>query len=353
MNKLAPDLSIIIPVFNEQLRLPDLLHQLSKQVDIVLQFIVVDGGSSDASLQVCRSFSAQHDCLCLNTSASRPMQMNLGAQQANAPLLLFLHADCSIVDKNLLNRALQHYHQRRLAYGHENIAGHFSLQFTDTQNSHALGFYFYAAKTSLNRPDTINGDQGLMISAEFFKTVGCFDDSLHFMEDARISNRIFAQGQWFTLPGTLHTSARRFITEGLIERQILNSLLCNLNYLGLLNNFEQAQSAYRTQAQTQGLRLRPYLQTIHQLMFAQGFKQAICWWYRSGAYVASNAWQLVFNLDCKRHFALNDRATQVEAIKLRRFDKYCSWFFRLGIVKAITGVLTMIWFYRLMLKHRQ
>ncbi len=351
MNRSAPDISIIIPTYNEQHQLPVLLENLSKQQDVSMQTIIVDGGSSDDTLQICQAFANNYNCLCLNSQASRPVQMNLGAEHADSPLLLFLHADTTITDDRLLITAIQYFRQQSKVTTHSNIAGHFSLEFYDTEGAYPKGFYFYAAKTSLNRDDTVNGDQGLMISSAFFNTVGGFDERLHFMEDARIATKIFEKGGWVTLPGTIHTSARRFITEGLVERQILNAFLCNFNHIGLHRFFELAQSAYQSQKDTQGLQMRPFLGAIVKLMHELGILKSIKMWYQIGAYVASNTWQLIFKLDCDRHFKMDEPAAKVTPRYLALFDRYFAWFFSLPPIKAITGILTFTWFYSLWIKY--
>ena len=53
----------------------------------------------------------------------------------------------------------------------------FPLLFQHTAGEHPLGFYFYAAKTALNRIDAINGDQGFMLSRTFFKDLAEFQPS--------------------------------------------------------------------------------------------------------------------------------------------------------------------------------
>jgi len=346
-----PDLSVIIPTYNEQEHLPLLLDSLSRQRDISIQVILVDGGSDDDTIHVCQIFADTHNGLCLTSQASRPTQMNLGAEHADSSLLLFLHADTVITDDGLLITALRQLRQLEEKKNHRNIAGHFSLQFSETEGLYPKGFFFYAAKTTLIRPDTINGDQGLMISKQLFNQVGRYDESLHFMEDARIAARIFERGSWITLPGTIHTSARRFITEGLVERQILNAFLCNFNHIGQQRFFELAKSAYQLQAQTQRLQLRPFLVAVNTLMQEQGIIKSIKMWYQVGAYVASNIWQLAFKLDCDRHFKRSEPSRKVTPYYLDKFDKYLAWFFRLPPIKAVTGIITFVWFYSLWIKY--
>lgn len=87
------DLSIIIPVLNEEEGIRVCLHhlyQLSEQYpQYVFETIVVDGGSHDATV-ACASSMAD---LVIVSDKGRAKQMNAGAQQATGRYLLFLHSD--------------------------------------------------------------------------------------------------------------------------------------------------------------------------------------------------------------------------------------------------------------------
>ncbi len=52
-------LSIVVPVYNEQLYISYTLESLIKQEDSNLEIILVDDGSSDESLQICHSYAKQ------------------------------------------------------------------------------------------------------------------------------------------------------------------------------------------------------------------------------------------------------------------------------------------------------
>ena len=80
-------ISIIIPVLNEAEQIGSTLRQLGGAD--VTEIIVVDGGSSDATVQIAESLGAH----VLRGRASRGEQQNLGAASAVGEILLFLHAD--------------------------------------------------------------------------------------------------------------------------------------------------------------------------------------------------------------------------------------------------------------------
>ena len=349
-----PDLSVIIPVLNEHGNIAELVEQLLDQRNITLEIIFVDGGSHDGSNEQCCELTERHPdrINCLQTEAGRALQMNLGAQYARAEELLFLHADTRIRDNTLLQRALSFMNQQRGQYPGKAVAGHFAPRFLRSQAGHDAGYYFYQAKTHLNRPDTINGDQGFLLSRDMFRALGPFDESLPYMEDARLAGKIFAHGRWIPLPGVIYPSARRFESEGLKQRQILNAFLCTFQHIGLHDFFRQAGEAYRAQDSTTALQLKPFLKLIHPLMMHHGFTTACRRWYQTGSYIADNAWQLAFAADCKQ---ARRAAKDPGNCGTKRLDFYDRWL--AGVVtsapcRALTGMLTMIWFYSLYLTEK-
>jgi rSAM/selenodomain-associated transferase 2 len=344
-----PSLSIIIPALNEADNLPHLLRDLSKQETIEFETIVVDGGSADSTKSLCENFpDGRRIGLQLQSSpAGRAIQMNHGSKIASADDYLFLHADTRIQDAKLLVNARQYINHARRQHTDLRIAGHFPLRFISARTNN--NYYFYESKTRLNRPDTINGDQGFWISKVHFEWLGGFDESLPYMEDARLALKIFQTGKWITLPGEIETSARRFETEGFAKRQILNSFLCNFNAMGVDDFFTSAIDVYRAQTHTKKLDLRPFLKLAHQQMNGDGFKTALTRWYQTGAYIASNAWQLAFALDCKRARKRGLAPGGIEPRSLDFYDRHIARLANWPAIKLLTALITVIWFYSLFL----
>ena len=159
-----------------------------------------------------------------------------------------MHADSRLTRTDQLARALDALKRVSTDAGH--MAGHFPLRFERERHAYRWPYRFMEAKTTLNRPGTFNGDQGLLISAAFFQSLGGFDERLPFLEDQRLAARILATGRWITLPDALTTSARRFETEGLYRRCILMALIMGCENSGLHEFFAHAPDAYRAQSHT-------------------------------------------------------------------------------------------------------
>ena len=348
MTPQSPSLSIIIPALNEAAHLPQLLTDLAQQQNIRFETIVVDGGSDDDTLQRCEPFTDQ-TLLCLTLLSSEPgrgRQMNRGANAAAANDYLFLHADTRIENPRLLNEAQQFLANTRRQQGNHRVAGHFPLRFTN-ETSAGNHYYFYESKTYLNRPDCINGDQGFWLTKDYFTWLGGFDESLPYMEDAKLAAKIFDSGHWITLPGEITTSARRFETEGFSRRQIINSFLCNFNAMGVNGFFQWALDAYRRQDKTGKLDMKPFLKLAHQQMNGDGFKTAIQRWYQTGAYIAGNAWQLAFALDCRRNRVQGLPPGNHNTHWLSFYDSHIASVANWPVIKAMTALLTVAWFYSL------
>lgn len=347
-------LSIIIPALNEAATLPALITTLSKQQAIRFEIIVADGGSSDDTLACCRTAaeSAQIPFQGIDTPAGRARQMNAGSRHARSNELLFLHADTTINDSSLLNNAMTCMQQARKTAGDRQVAGHFALHFVRTQSTYNedldTAYYFFEAKTTLNRRDCINGDQGFWLSKEYLQQLQGFDESLDYMEDARLAHKIFDQGRWITLPGRLGTSARRFESEGLKQRQTLNAIMCNFDRIGLHSFFSAARQAYQQQERASTLNLGPFLKIIHRLSIAEGPRQALRYWLDTGSYVAENGWQLAFQRDCRRNRDAGYPPGSGSHNILKRYDQQISPLINSLPARVATALLTLLWFYGLL-----
>ena len=286
------DLSVIVPALDEAKVLPGLLADLRGQQGVRLEVLVADGGSSDATATLAVAAGAR----VVDAPRGRGAQMNAAARLARAPTLLFLHADSRLPDPHLLAGALRALDTA----GREGVpvAGHFPLCFDRRTDRNRLGYRYLEEKSGLNREQTINGDQGLLLCARFFARLGGFDERLPFLEDQRIAARIRGCGRWLTLPGRLHTSARRFEAEGFLRRYLLMGLIMAMHSLGREEFFAQAPQVYRVQRQTGRLLLTPYFRLLRSLARHHwGLRTTGTTLLRLGGYLRANLWQLFFFVD--------------------------------------------------------
>lgn len=328
-------LSVIIPTFNEEENLPGLLSDLQQQNNIQLEIIIADGGSFDRTKEITR----EKNVTLINSQKGRAVQMNSAAKQANSELLLFLHADTRLSDNKLLSRAISNFHEFSQNTKNNLIAGHFPLKFSCSAKKRAWAYNFYEAKTALNRPGTVNGDQGLLIRKEFFFEIGGFDESLPFLEDQQLAAKIFGIGDWLLLPGRLITSARRFEKEGLARRMIISAIIMGLHESKFEPFYKEARQFYLTHDESQKLQMTPFFTAIINLIKLLRLKDRLSSWIKVGRYVRQNAWQLFFLADLLVTHRIIDKN-----LLLRFHDSVVAPLLNFYLFDIIAGFLTYCWF---------
>ena len=117
--------------------------------------------------------------------------------------------------------------------------------------------------------------------------------------------------------------------------------------MGVNQFFQSALDVYRTQNKTSTLQMRPFLKLAHQQMNGDGARVAIHRWYQTGGYIAHNAWQLAFAFDCLRRRKQGLPPGCDNSTQLQFFDNYLSRATEWPLIKALTAVVTIAWFYSL------
>lgn len=99
-----PLVSIIIPVFNVELYLEKCLYSVTEQSYRQLEIIIIDDGSTDGSLNICRKFQKADSRVTLvsQRNAGLSAARNKGTEIANGNFLMYLDAD-DWINKDLFN----------------------------------------------------------------------------------------------------------------------------------------------------------------------------------------------------------------------------------------------------------
>ena len=101
MNPAAPDLSIIIPSYNEELRLPATLERIASYLQTrgrEAEILVVDDGSKDRTATVAESFRSKITSLRVvsnGVNRGKGFSVRHGMQEARGRIALFTDADLS------------------------------------------------------------------------------------------------------------------------------------------------------------------------------------------------------------------------------------------------------------------
>jgi rSAM/selenodomain-associated transferase 2 len=201
-------LSIIIPVLNEAQYLGEALACLPGAPD--LEVIVVDGGSSDATLAAAAGFPAVK---VLSAPRGRGSQMNAGALASKGDLLVFLHADTRLTPEHL--RAL-----RTAAADPDFAAGAFELMLTPPVP--ALRVIAWGANRRARLLGLPYGDQVLMVRRALFFSLGGFAHRRP--EDLDLVLRLRGRAPLRLLRPPVSSSGRRWLERGYCRTTLKNWL---------------------------------------------------------------------------------------------------------------------------------
>jgi rSAM/selenodomain-associated transferase 2 len=339
------ELSIIVPVLNEAGALPELLRNLAGQLEVAPEIIVSDGGSTDGTVELAQRHAdnSPFPVRVVTGAPGRARQMNAGAASAIGKNLLFLHADSCFPDRLALRTGLDQLDAAIERRGDERFAAHFALRFVRREQTPAWGYYHLECKARLDRRECTHGDQGILLRRSFFSSVGPFDESFPMLAETRLAEIVRASGSWLLIPTEIHTSARRFETEGLRERQTMNAIITNFAAAGWETFFRELPRLYVSQDKAERLDLQSFLLNVDRLMAAHPRRDRLRLWYATGRYVRGNAWQLALACDTRRNFR---RGIPPGAGELPTLDFYGRYLDRLTDHppgRLATALLTWLW----------
>jgi rSAM/selenodomain-associated transferase 2 len=344
-----PELSVVVPVYNEEANIASFLAGMARQQEVRMEVILSDGGSGDGSVaqaERCRE-GLPFPLKVIKGTRGRAGQLNRGAGAAGASMLLFLHIDSSFPDPLAFRQALDAL-SAAAGGGTAGVAGHFALEF-HFERFIPFPYRCYGLKASLDRPGCTHGDQGFLLSAEFFNQVGPFDATLPLMEDTFFAEQVRQNGRWLLLPSCIQTSPRRFLSEGLLPRQTLNAILTNLADLGRFGLIEELKGCYQSQHAAQGLQLQPYFSHIKRWIAALPRAERRRFWYETGSYVRSNAWQIPFFFDLLMGGVQPGRGGKL----LFWHDRYLARLLNNAPTNLTAALLVWVWFKLVMLRSQK
>lgn len=208
--------SVIIPTLNEAKFIQTTILRI-RDLNESAEIIVVDAESSDETVQLCQKSKTE----VVFSKRGRGSQCNAGATKASGDVLLFLHAD-TLLPENAFELLTRYFSEEHIQIGT------FRLGF---DSSNAM-LRFYCSFTKFDSMFTRFGDQCIVIRKSFFNEIGGFPDWPLF-EDVHLLRIARGQTKVISFPSQVITSARRYLTQGVVRTQTLNGFLLLLYLFGV------------------------------------------------------------------------------------------------------------------------
>ena len=208
--------SVIIPTINEELFIGGCIDRV-RAINPGVEIIIADGGSTDRTLQIAKE---KRVILC-KSQLGRGQQNNNGASIATGEILVFLHADTTLPDGAFEKLG-------NICSDEEINIGTFYVTF-DVEH-----WFFYILKlfARLDPGFFRFGDQCFVIRKSFFEVLGGFSHQSLF-EDFDLIRRARKISKIQRFPMSVKTSSRRFLLNGVLRQQMVNTFYTIQYLLGV------------------------------------------------------------------------------------------------------------------------
>jgi rSAM/selenodomain-associated transferase 2 len=222
-----PQVSIIVPMLNEARVIQRTLKHLSILDPPAQEILLVDGGSTDATVDIAQQYAASESSstpivVMTTTDCGRALQMNQGAVMATGDILCFLHADTLVPDDFVAVVTATLAQPQVVCGGFISLMGGAQTTRWAISCQNYLKTYLVAF---LCRPHlffckglrVLFGDQAIFCQRQAFWNCGGFDIHLPIMEDADLCLRIVHYGKIRLINRVVQSSDRRLAQWGFLK----------------------------------------------------------------------------------------------------------------------------------------
>ena len=220
---MKPNVSIIVPTLNEEKSIQDFLGSLKKQTWKNFEIIVIDGGSTDKTVDIAKYHQAK---VIVKEELREFPSRNIGAKMAKGEILLFTCADVMFPSDLLANINRYFEDPKLIALTGPDIPQTSLLAGIEYRAYNLIRFLF----SSLPRPNKrfSTSTNFLAVKKKYFEKTGGFTSDIN--ADGIIGKQLSEIGKVkFSMDTIVFISPRRFFKMGFSG--------FNLHYLYVLENF--------------------------------------------------------------------------------------------------------------------
>lgn len=176
----APQLSIIIPTYNEATYIGRLLWALMKQDYTDFEVIVSDSQSKDGTDDVVESFKDKLQVMLVETPPQGPgVGRNEGAKRARGTWLLFLDADDDIDDPAFLSILLSEAEK----HGWNTVSTKMKVRDANLVEWFGTWFNYVYVRSLARSKHPVAAGWCILTRRDLFEQYGGFNPKIHFGED--------------------------------------------------------------------------------------------------------------------------------------------------------------------------
>jgi len=234
----GPLITVVTPNFNEEEYLPQFLESIAQQIYGNVELIVVDGGSTDGSLNLLRSFKSVPSLVIVDKTRNIGYIRNLGGHYARGTIQFHTNSD-TFLPPELLMRIMNLFAENpRLA----SVSGRtrpLKASFMCSLAYHAFDLVRWAATYTLGkyRP----GGSFFSIRTNVFKAIGGFPE-VRINEDGRLGEKLAGMPVKFDLGLWVGHHAKRFQNLGSAKTLLYYSYIFG-NYAPALRRLLKTREA--------------------------------------------------------------------------------------------------------------
>jgi glycosyltransferase involved in cell wall biosynthesis len=206
-------ISIIIPTLNEAKYLERVLKSIRNQNSQALEIIIVDGGSTDNTLEIAKKYADAIPIKIAIKKSNIAQARNSGAKLAKGEILIFLDADSTIAP-NFIMKCKEIFSNKKIAAVYGKM-----IPFDEekTLKFQFLAFIGYriVPKLSLLLRNPIFPGACMVVRKSAFESINGFREDLDTSEDIDLYRRLFKHGIAQSDELIFSTSMRRFNAGGM------------------------------------------------------------------------------------------------------------------------------------------